>query len=475
MNGVLSTTVRSLILITCFVLAGRAQTTGTLSCSAAPPAGVNAPTSFSVSANSHYWTKQDFGATGRNAFIPIGHNRYDIYNLSDPANLGLTITGYVAQVAANGGNVIRLWAEQGDQNATRDFYLEYPAGSCNPSQVARLDELFAAADQYGVFIEICPWDTFNIKNNFAAFAYNKANGGPLASATEMISSAAARSLIKAKIKFMYDRWGQRKSFFLWTFNEIDILDTNATDQLSFAREIGSYIRSIDPYHSFTISYTGSGAGYPSLEQLSEIGAADIHFYGAISGTGAVAKENETATIRDGGYLNFGKPLVLSEWGVARKKNSDDLVNAVLWGGIAIGSSGGGLVWTDRYTYGEFTASQFAILKNLRAFTYSVNWNAFGDNHRAASAEVLNTGSGITNFACLNKSQAIVLLVASRVGSSTASTVTVKGLTPGSYYVDIWQTYAGGKVSTIRVATDAQGNVSFNSPPTPTMQALYVHP
>lgn len=435
-----------------------------LSCAGASAA----PSTFTVSANKHYWLKD--GAP----FVTIGFNRYDVWNPTDAANDGLTVTQYVQRMAQNGANVIRVWAEQGDQNASGDYWLEYPAGVFRATQAARLDELFDACDASGVYVMICPWDTYNIKNNWSAHAYNAANGGPCNTAAEVITNANARARVKSKIQYMYNRWGSRPSFFLWTFNEIDILNTNSAAQQDFARDIGAYIKSIDPYHPFTVSFTGSGAGNPAVVSLPEVAAADIHFYGAISGTGGAAKENETATIRDGGYLNFGKPLVYSEWGVSRQANSDDLVNALAWGGVAIGASGGGMVWTDKYTYGGIKASHLAVLKNLRDFTATVNWPAFMDNHHASSTEVTDTTSAVNNYACLNATQAIVLLAHNRVGSSTATTVTVSGLDPGTYAVDIWRTYAGGKHGTVTAATNAQGRLVISAPAIPTMQALYIH-
>lgn len=426
-----------------------------------------APSTFTVSANKHYWLKDGV------PFVAIGFNRYDVWNPTDPANDGLTVTQYVQRMAQNGANVIRVWAEQGDQNASGDFWLEYPAGVYRETQAARLDELFDACDAYGVYVMICPWDTYNIKHNWGAHAYNAANGGPVGTPAEVITNANARARIKSKIQYIYNRWGARPSFFLWTFNEIDILNTSSAAQQEFARDIGAYIKSIDPYHPFSVSFTGTGAGNPSVVSLAEVSAADIHFYGAISGTGGVAKENETATIRDGGYMNFGKPLVLSEWGVTRQTNSDDVVNALAWGGIAIGTSGTGMVWTDRYSYGGIKTSHLAILKSLRDFTATVNWPAFMDNRRASASEVTDSANAVNNYACLNSTQAIVLLVHNRVGSSTATNVTISGLNPGTYTVDFWRTYAGGKHSTVTATTNAQGQLVINAPAIPTMQALYV--
>ncbi|HKG12865.1 MAG TPA: hypothetical protein VKB12_05985 [Pyrinomonadaceae bacterium] len=450
--------VRRLVSMLCVTLCA-------LLCATPAPA---APSTFNVSANKHYWLKDGV------PFITIGFNRYDVWNPTDTANDGLSVTAYVQRMAQNGANVIRVWAEQGDQNASGDYWLEYPAGVYRPTQAARLDELFDACDAYGVYVEICPWDTYNIKNNWAAHAYNSANGGPCNTAAEVVTSANARALVKSKIQYIYNRWGAHPSFFLWTFNEIDILNTNSAAQQGFAQDVGNFIKSVDPYHPFTVSYTGSGAGNPAVEQLAAIGAADIHFYGAISGTGGVAKENETAVTRDGGYMNFGKPLVLSEWGQTRNANSDDLVNALAWGGVGIGASGAGMVWTDKYTYGGITAGHLSTLKNLRAFTNTINWPAFMDNHHASATEVTDAASAVNTYACLNKTQAVVLLAHNRVGSSTATTVTVNGLNAGTYTVDIWRTYAGGKYGTVTATTNTQGQLVISAPAIPTMQALYVH-
>ncbi|RYG24663.1 hypothetical protein EON82_09910 [bacterium] len=173
-------------------------------------------------------------------------------------------------------------------------------------------------------------------------------------------------------------------------------------------------------------------------------------------------------------LQSGKPLVLSEWGVSRQANSADMVNSILWGGIAIGSSGGGLAWTDKYTYGSFTAAQYDITRNLKSFASTVNWVGFMDNHHASSTEITDNVSAVNTFGCLNKSQAIVLVVQNRVGSSTAATVTIKGLNPGTYTVDIWRTYGGRQYGTLTLSTNAQGALVVPTPAIPTMQCLYVH-
>ncbi|RYG18022.1 hypothetical protein EON82_23130, partial [bacterium] len=215
------------------------------------------PSVFTVSSNKHYWLKDGV------PFIPIGHSRYDVWNPNDTANDGLSIAAYVQRMAQNGCNVIRVWAEQGDQNTTGDLWLEYPSGTYRATQATRLDELFNACDAAGVYVMICPWDTYNVKNLFSASAFNKANGGPCATAAEVITNPAARTMIKNKLQYMVNRWGSHKSLFLWTFNEIDILNTSSAAQVDFARDIGSFLKSIDPNHPFTVSFTGSGAGNPS--------------------------------------------------------------------------------------------------------------------------------------------------------------------------------------------------------------------
>jgi len=195
-------------------------------------AGAAAPSTFTVSANKHYWLKNGV------PFIPIGHNRYDVWNPNDPANDGLGVEAYVRRLAQSGGNVLRVWAEQGDQNASGDFWLEYPAGTFRIDQEGRLDALFDACDAAGVYVQICPWDTYNIKNSFAGSAFNVANGGPCRTPAEVITSPAARQMIKNKLQYMVSRWGARPSLFLWTFNEIDILNTDSAAQVAFAEDIG---------------------------------------------------------------------------------------------------------------------------------------------------------------------------------------------------------------------------------------------
>ena len=61
-----------------------------------------APSTFNVSANKHYWLKDGV------PFVTIGFNRYDVWNPTDTANDGLSVTAYVQRMAQNGVNVIRV-------------------------------------------------------------------------------------------------------------------------------------------------------------------------------------------------------------------------------------------------------------------------------------------------------------------------------------------------------------------------------
>ena len=67
----------------------------TISLAFAPTARA-AASAFTASVNKHYWLKNGV------PFLPIGHNRYDIWNSSDTANDGLSTTAYIQRMAQNG-------------------------------------------------------------------------------------------------------------------------------------------------------------------------------------------------------------------------------------------------------------------------------------------------------------------------------------------------------------------------------------
>lgn len=74
----------------------------------------------------------------------------------------------------------------------------------------------------------------------------------------------------------------------------------------------------------------------------------------------------------------------------------------MWGGIGEGISGTGMIWTDSYTYGSFTANQLAIMQKLGSFIATVNWAGFMDNHHASTTEVTTSSTSLSPYACLDK-------------------------------------------------------------------------
>ena len=175
-----------------------------------------------------------------------------------------------------GINYIRLWMWH------QAFGIEWDRGDklkYRMDNAWRLDRVLAEAERRGVFVMLCLdyHGIFEIKpdywggNNFwPRHPYNATNGGPCQLQNEFFTNAEARKLYEKRLRYIVARWSAFPNLLAWEFfNEIDneYAYLKHADVVAWHRDLGRFLRGIDPCrHLISSSFTG-GSERPDLYAL----------------------------------------------------------------------------------------------------------------------------------------------------------------------------------------------------------------
>ena len=141
------------------------------------------------------------------AWTPIGQNDAipwtefsGLIRRRDPQ----AVERHLGRLRAHGVTCLRLMLEYCEDETC---HLENPAGAFRPEMVRLWDDLIALCERYRLYLLLTPFDTFFIWNNWDAHPYSRANGGPCADRTRLLTCPETRALIKARLAFATRRWG----------------------------------------------------------------------------------------------------------------------------------------------------------------------------------------------------------------------------------------------------------------------------
>jgi hypothetical protein len=123
-------------------------------------------------------------------------------------------------------------------------------------------------DYHGIF-EIKP-DYWGGNNFWPRHPYNATNGGPCQLQNEFFTNAEARKLYEKRLRYIVARWSAFPNLLAWEFfNEIDneYAYLKHADVVAWHRDLGRFLRGIDPCrHLISSSFTG-GSERPDLYAL----------------------------------------------------------------------------------------------------------------------------------------------------------------------------------------------------------------
>src|SRR5690349_2600591 len=171
---------------------------------------------ISVSASSPYFV-DDSGEP----WAPIGQNDAitwpELNGLFRRKDLA-SAERYLELLAGHGVTCLRLMLEY---SQTGHRYFERHAGEWNKDLVRLWDDLFGLLRRYHLRVLLTPYDTFWMWVRWKRHPYNRANGGPCANRDQVAICPETRKLIRKRLQFATERWGEDGTIFAWDlWNEI---------------------------------------------------------------------------------------------------------------------------------------------------------------------------------------------------------------------------------------------------------------
>jgi Cellulase (glycosyl hydrolase family 5)/Domain of unknown function (DUF5060) len=283
---------------------------------------------------------------------------------------------WFTKLAQNGGNFARVWTTE------QRWKLEYPDTGLNCydlASAAYYDEVLASAQRHGIYVMLCftnhrdllekdmwgaaPWPTS---------PYNAAKGGPATRPADFFTNPAARAAYKKRLRYAVARYGAYTSLGFWElFNEQEIAGLGG--QAPWNAEMSSYIASIDPYHHLI---TTSSQGLPAeVWKLPTIGCTQAHYYGDDTTVDLVTPATDACRT----VQTFGKPQILTEFGISYKRSDEALdrksaataLHNSLWTGMMAGAAGGACHWWwDSYVDPK---GLWGTYKPFAGFAQQIDW------------------------------------------------------------------------------------------------------
>ncbi|WP_102959089.1 hypothetical protein [Mangrovicella endophytica] len=425
-----------------------------------------------VAAGGPYFRTDD----GRD-WTPIGQN--DAVDWPDLSGLFrrrdiAAVDAHLEHLRAQGVTCLRLMLEYAQG---RHRYLERPAGQFVPNMVRFWDDLFRLCERHGLRILLTPFDTFWMWLRWPRHPYNRVNGGHLRHPSELLSCAATRHAIKARMTFAVERWGGSGALFAWDLlNEIHPAHDGgcATNFGAFIHDISTHVRQLEERlygrsHLQTISVFGPELGTAAGADIAEavfrhpdLDFATIHLYetGTIDyprdtvvpalATGRIVQES-LSEIRD------TRPFLDTEHGPIHafkdhrltlpERFDDEYFRHMQWAHLAAGGAGGGMRWPNRHPH-VLTAGMRRAQKSLSDFAALVDWQRF----RRSTAALCIDSPAVAGFGCADSTQMIGWFVRrdsvrpdgilDAAAAPLTASISVRGLQPGRYRATFWNTASG---------------------------------
>ena len=238
------------------------------------------------------------------------------------------------RLAAVGGNYARIWAcpslvAEPENDGERGSFLALglgalvPYGTYNLEAAWRLDYIVELARALGIKINLVLFTTQEACDDGGTWcfwdqaAWNAANGGPLANASDLWTSAPARAELEQRWRYVLARWAYSTSIFSWELaNENDGAAGWGEAAADLQLALASAIAAADPYgHLIDDSFLGYSEGDAAVRHMADdarIAFTAAHGYGDGDFAAAVWGMVSPRVAR------HGKPAFLQEHGASWK-------------------------------------------------------------------------------------------------------------------------------------------------------------
>ena len=392
---------------------------------------------------------------------------------------------YVAGLAANGVNCMRIMLEDG---GSADGYIENPLGNFNNTRDINFwDKFLPLCSKYNMTVLLTPWDTFWMNLHWSTNPYNAANGGPCVTDRDFIVNPVARAAQKARFKYMIDRWGNSSAIFAYDLlNEFDIWwSASDAERKAWVDEMAQYVQDYEYQkwghrHMVTVSTANAQPGgvigdvqyrHPRFE------FSNTHQYygGTVNNPQNII--DPIISVNGGvkyslGYIQDGRPYFDSEsgpislpspWLTNNTPFDDQYYHHLAWAHFASGGTGIGQRWPYRNPH-YLTPGMHATQKAVSIVASDIDWTTFDVAN--ADGRVSSNHPELILMASADTRQAVIWLtedVRQVVAHSiTGATLTFTGLAPGRYSVSCWDPNTGSLIKQAAPVA-ADGTVTITLP------------
>lgn len=191
-----------------------------------------------------------------------------MYNWAQDPGAGSAVTNYFDKLQANGVTVMRLWLEEfflpvmnnGNFNAANGaFWLEFPRGNFNPKMGDFLVDVLRLCAERGIYVLICPFETYKYDEYLHRTCWSTLNGGPLADINQFFVNSDALAMCKARWQWVINQVknsGYEDAVFGYELlNEYDSwewsqaspnYEVDAYYRATFVLNLAQYVKSLDP-------------------------------------------------------------------------------------------------------------------------------------------------------------------------------------------------------------------------------------
>jgi hypothetical protein len=333
-------------------------------------------------------------------------------------------------------------------------------GYYNPVDCFVVDQLVEAAEKTGLYLQL----TILTRD-----LYMHALKDPKSPDYDQ-AIADARKLLRYAVA----RWGYSTHVAAWEyFNEID--PGLPTDR--FYAEVGKFLEEIDLYRHLRTTSTWHPS--PKDWKHAQLDIAQAHHYLRPDSKEGFKDEVDVLLQQTRRLLRQtpGKPAIMAEFGLAENnfqrsaymKQDTELVHFhnAIWASALSGSAGTAAFWWWELLD---TMDAYRHYRPLSAFLADVPWTTAALREAQATATQDVRVVGLAGDACaylwLFNPRACWwnLVVEKKTPAPIAgASLEIRGLAPGAYRVEWWDTYTGNRTGTARAAAD-RGIVRLAIPP-----------
>ena len=425
-------------------------------------------------------------------FYPIGHN---VHSSNDVSDRNCTFLGIrppddhgtkayedlFTKMGAHGENVAEVWLASWslDIEWTHRWKHYFGLGRYNLHHAWKLDRLLELAEKNGLLLHLVLENHGKVSTfcdpEWRYNPFNEDNNGFLSDAKDFFTRLDARDQYKKKLRYIVARWGYATTimgFELWS--ELDLTGNKWRDheerefleeKVRWHRAIAQHLKKIDlGRHVLTTHYSGDFRRVqPEIAEIKEI---DYLALDAYRGKGSVVELlYNTLYSRARGLRTYGKPVLITEYGGAPKLQGSDRarleadLHAGIWSAYMMDHSGTPLLWwfmfIDRHDqYHHYRAlARFAHgedRRNRKLQTTQPVVSGAGPGAHWVSALVLKNSGSAYGWAYDRRSALEIPSPTDRKNRRHSGlTLDLRGLEPGGYVIEFWDTYTGKVVKTVR--------------------------